>query len=169
MYVFMTITNKGLLESSVTVGTALLNMYMKDGLLVETLNVFKRLPLPNIVSWTTLISRYATWHLFVSWKYVEVFELIDHVSARFVVSWNALLTGYIEFHNCGKVSYCYKKCNMLVSLHQSLLIVVVLRSCGTEWSISYGQEVHMEVVKKGLKKTILQEASWLISMLNVVA
>ena len=27
-----------------------------------------------------------------------------------------------------------------------------LRSCGTEGSISYGQEVHMEVVKKGFEK-----------------
>ena len=49
--------------------------------------------------------------------------VFDHVSALSVVSWNALLTGYIEFHNCGKVSYCYKKCNMLVSHHQSLRIV----------------------------------------------
>ena len=45
------ITNKGLLESNVIVGTALL-----CGFLVEALNMLKRLPLQNIVSWTALIS-----------------------------------------------------------------------------------------------------------------
>ena len=52
------ITNKRLFESNVIVGIALLNMYMKCGFLAEALNVFKRLPLQNIVSWTTLISGY---------------------------------------------------------------------------------------------------------------
>ena len=53
------ITNKRLFESNVIVGIALLNMYMKCGFLMETLNVFKRLPLHNIVSWTIVIPRYA--------------------------------------------------------------------------------------------------------------
>jgi pentatricopeptide repeat protein len=41
------------------VGNALIDMYMKCGMLAKALSVFNNLPMRNIVSWNTLITGYA--------------------------------------------------------------------------------------------------------------
>eukprot|EP00250_Pteridium_aquilinum_P018371 c24057_g2_i1 orf=1-420(-) len=52
------ITKQGLLEINVFVGSALIHMYAKCGLLAKAQEVFDDLPDPNIVSWNTLIAGY---------------------------------------------------------------------------------------------------------------
>jgi pentatricopeptide repeat protein len=55
------IVKKGLSEdcNSIIVGTALVDMYAKCGMLGTACGVFSRLRGPNVVSWTALISGYA--------------------------------------------------------------------------------------------------------------
>ncbi|KAI5056146.1 hypothetical protein GOP47_0029667 [Adiantum capillus-veneris] len=48
----------GLLDRSVVLGTALLDMYVKCGELVRAQEVFDELPLRNAISWTVLITGY---------------------------------------------------------------------------------------------------------------
>ncbi|KAH7292708.1 hypothetical protein KP509_29G082000 [Ceratopteris richardii] len=52
------IEKKGLHESDLLVGTALVNMYMKCGLLDKGLEVFNKLPVQDLVTWTALIVGY---------------------------------------------------------------------------------------------------------------
>ena len=52
------IERKGLLEKDSFVGSALVDMYAKCGLLIEAQQVFDNLQVQDVVSWTTLISGY---------------------------------------------------------------------------------------------------------------
>ncbi|KAI5081461.1 hypothetical protein GOP47_0004644 [Adiantum capillus-veneris] len=52
------IERQGLLESNLFVGSALVNMYSKCGLLTKAQEVFDKLPARDVVSWTALISGY---------------------------------------------------------------------------------------------------------------
>ncbi|GLT94482.1 hypothetical protein SLE2022_122200 [Rubroshorea leprosula] len=60
----------------VFVGSSLLNMYCKAGLLVEGRKLFDRMPERNSVSWATMISGYAMQRS--SREAVELFELLHH-------------------------------------------------------------------------------------------
>ena len=53
------IVNLGLLESDVMLGTALVDMYAKCGMLVKAQEVLKELPIRDTISWNALISGYA--------------------------------------------------------------------------------------------------------------
>ncbi|KAI5058735.1 hypothetical protein GOP47_0026905 [Adiantum capillus-veneris] len=53
------IKRKGLLEGDHVVGSSLVDMYCKWGLLVDAQQVFDKLPLKDVVSWTILIQGYA--------------------------------------------------------------------------------------------------------------
>ena len=53
------IVTDGLLEEDIYVGTALLDMYAKCGLLLEAQEVFDGLPIRDVAAWTSLIGGYA--------------------------------------------------------------------------------------------------------------
>ena len=91
------ITKKGLLESNVIVGTALL-----CGFLVEALNMLKRLPLQNIVSWTALISRY----VYVESHILEAIYLL--INSNFDKISELYFVADTLFETNGRIC-CYKK------------------------------------------------------------
>lgn len=53
------IARKNLLESNVIIGTTLVDMYAKCGILIVAQEVFDKLPEQDLVSWTALIAGYA--------------------------------------------------------------------------------------------------------------
>ena len=53
------IVKQGLLGKDTVVGTALIDMYTSCGLLPEAQDVFQKMPIQDVVSWTALISGYA--------------------------------------------------------------------------------------------------------------
>ena len=53
------IVTKGLLQKDRVIGTALVNMYAKCGALTKAQEVFEKLPLRDVVSWSALIAGYA--------------------------------------------------------------------------------------------------------------
>ena len=53
------IINKKLLEKDIVLGNALVDMYVKCGVLVKAQQLLEKLPVRNVVSWSTLIAGYA--------------------------------------------------------------------------------------------------------------
>jgi pentatricopeptide repeat protein len=53
------IEQRALVQTNQFVGNAVIDMYMKCGMLAKALRVFNNLPMRNIVSWNTLITGYA--------------------------------------------------------------------------------------------------------------
>ena len=70
------VRRNGLLYSDVCVGNALIDMYVKLGLLEKAQNVFDEIPVRDVVSWTTLISGYA--HNGCGQKALNYFSRMQH-------------------------------------------------------------------------------------------
>ena len=49
----------GFLEKNVVIGNALIDMYAKCGVLGKALEIFKELPVHDVISWNALIGGYA--------------------------------------------------------------------------------------------------------------
>ncbi|XP_066311386.1 pentatricopeptide repeat-containing protein At1g09220, mitochondrial [Miscanthus floridulus] len=71
------------------VHTALVNVYVVSGCLVEAWKAFDEMPVKNIVSWNVMITGFA------GWGEVEYARLLfDQMPCRNVVSWTGLIDGY---------------------------------------------------------------------------
>ena len=53
------IVSRGLLEKDIVLGTTLVDMYAKCGMITKAHKVLKELPIRNVVSWNALIAGYA--------------------------------------------------------------------------------------------------------------
>ena len=53
------IISMGLIEKDIVLGTALVDMYAKCGMLVKAEQVIEQLPIRNVISWSSLIAGYA--------------------------------------------------------------------------------------------------------------
>lgn len=113
------ITNKGLLEDNVYVGSSLVSMYIKSGFLEEAQNVFANLPICNVVSWTVLIAG-----LSENSYSEEALCCLDHMQH--------------EGMSPNSVTY-----------------VCGLKACASMKAFEKGQELHSDVVKKGLEEELL--------------
>ena len=70
------IIRRGLLEQDISLGNAIIDMYMKCGSIAMAQDVFKELPSRDVISWTTLIAGYVehgfgkeALHCFAQFKY----------------------------------------------------------------------------------------------------
>ena len=53
------VSRQGLLQKNIVLGTALVNMYAKCGLLEEAHELFRELPERDVVTWSSLIGGYS--------------------------------------------------------------------------------------------------------------
>ena len=53
------IVNRGFLPEDITLGTSLVDMYAKCGVVVKAQQVLNELPVKNVVTWNALIEGYA--------------------------------------------------------------------------------------------------------------
>lgn len=58
-YIYADVSRKGLLDTDLSVGSALIDMYAKCGALAEAQGIFENLSICNIVTWNALITGYA--------------------------------------------------------------------------------------------------------------
>ncbi|EEF52807.1 pentatricopeptide repeat-containing protein At2g33680 [Ricinus communis] len=117
----------------VFVGSSLLNMYCKAGLLFEAREVFDRMPERNEVTWATMISGYAIQRL--AGEAFEVFELMrreeeDVNEFAFTSVLSALAVP--EFVDSGKQIHCLAvKTGLLVFLSILNALVTMYAKCGS--------------------------------------
>lgn len=79
------------LQSNVFVGSAILDLYAKFGLIEEASKVFEDTHCPNVVSYTSLICG-----LLKKERFEDAVELFRKMPERNVVSWNAMIGGYSQ-------------------------------------------------------------------------
>ncbi|KAF8377979.1 hypothetical protein HHK36_031368 [Tetracentron sinense] len=119
--------------SDVFVGSSLLNMYCKSGLLSDALQVFDRMPHRNSVSWAAMISGYALQRL--APEALDLFKLMHRVEDsenEFVFTSVLSALALPEFIGNGKQIHCLAVKNGLlsfVSVGNSL--VTMYAKCGS--------------------------------------
>ncbi|KAL5778302.1 hypothetical protein ACOSP7_011228 [Xanthoceras sorbifolium] len=116
----------------VFVGSSLVNVYCKAGLLEDARKVFDRMPEKNSVSWATMISGYATQRMAV--EALGIFESIrkeDDSVNEFVLT--SVLSGLVvpEFVDSGKQIHCLSVKNGLLEIVSvANALVTMYAKCG---------------------------------------
>lgn len=82
-------------------------------------------------------------------------DVFSKLLVQDVISWNALITGYVEHTHWEEALYCFEQ-----MLHKGISLNAVsfvcgLKACGIIGAADKGQELHVEIVSKGLEKEIL--------------
>ncbi|KAI5067830.1 hypothetical protein GOP47_0018358 [Adiantum capillus-veneris] len=113
----------------------------------------------NVYIGSTLVDMYANCH-----EVALAQEIFDKLGARNVVAWNALISGYIN-NGCGEeVLSCLQKMEPEGIAPDVVTLVCSLKACGTLGCLSRGEELHIEIVKKGLLEGSVFVGSSLINM-----
>eukprot|EP00250_Pteridium_aquilinum_P018842 c24218_g11_i1 orf=1-1419(-) len=210
------IVRKGFLENDHFVGNALVDMYAKTGSLEDAQQVFDKLVVQNVVSWTALIAGYVKQkqdkealncfeqmelegispnavtfvcvlkacgntgcvvkgaeihnevvkegllenNLLVGNALVNMYakfglpakalEVFEKLPVRDVISWNALIGGYLASECDEEALSCLKEMQVKGVSPNAITFVYGLKASGSLGAIDVGREIHVEVVRKGL-------------------
>ncbi|KAG6603678.1 Pentatricopeptide repeat-containing protein, mitochondrial, partial [Cucurbita argyrosperma subsp. sororia] len=79
------------LHSNVFVGSAALDLYVKLSVIEEAQRAFDDIKMPNVVSYTSLISGYLKTE-----KIQDALRVFDEMPERNIVSWNAVIGGFSQ-------------------------------------------------------------------------
>ena len=88
--------------------------------------------------------------------FIEAHCVLDNLSDRDVVSWNALITGYIDHGLFEEALNCLNEMQAKHISPNAITHVCILKACGNTGAIEKGKEIHALV----LKVIFLLEAHW---------
>ncbi|KAI5083814.1 hypothetical protein GOP47_0003557 [Adiantum capillus-veneris] len=101
-------------DKGLVVGNTLIDMYGKCGLPMKAQDVFDKLPVRDVISWTALIS------------------------------------GYVR-HGCGIAALnCFKQMKLQGFSPDVVTLVCSLKACGMTKSVKVGEDIHAEIARDGL-------------------
>eukprot|EP00253_Pinus_taeda_P008930 PITA_08930 len=169
--------------SNIFVQAALIDMYAKCGSMENARQVFDRMSVRDVVSWTAIISGYAhngcageALVLFQQMQdagmaadlvaVVSVLSAIAHLEAlqqglafekmskRDVVSWNTLITGYAQSGNMNKALKLLNQMRGASIKPDWVTMANVLPACAQVGALRLGKCIHDYIVKSGLDSDV---------------
>jgi pentatricopeptide repeat protein len=210
------IVNNGFLAKHIALGTALVDMYAKCGVLGKAQQVLEGLNVRNETTWNSLIAGYADHGQFhialncfeqmqrerhhpsiitytcilkacgcigavdkgkqihdeISSKglldkdivlgnaLVDMYakcgfllkaqEVLEEIHVQDVVSWNALLSGFIQQGLCCEALICFEKMENMGFSPDNVTLICMLKSCGCIGAINTGKQIHDTILTRGL-------------------
>ena len=100
----------------------------------------------DILLSNTLVDMYAKFSLLTKAK-----QVFDELPERNVVSWNSLISGYVQNGlNHEALSYFEKMQDNKAINPNAITYVCMLKACGSIGSLKMGEEIHVEVNRRGL-------------------
>ncbi|KAI5056119.1 hypothetical protein GOP47_0029640 [Adiantum capillus-veneris] len=105
------IARKGLLETDLQVGSALVDMYAKSGLLMKAQEVLDKLPTRNIVSW------------------------------------NALIAGYVNADRSLEALRCFERVQREGIPPDAVTFISCLKACSNAGAIDEGRKIHDQIMR----------------------
>ncbi|KAH7285781.1 hypothetical protein KP509_33G045700 [Ceratopteris richardii] len=113
----------------------------------------------NIYIGSTLVHMYASCN-----KVSLAQEVFDQLGMQTVVTWNALISGYTD-HGCGEQALiCLQQMREEGIAPDVVTLVCSIKACGVMLCINRGQEIHSEIIKKGLLHDSFFIGSSLVNM-----
>ncbi|KAH7435552.1 hypothetical protein KP509_06G069000 [Ceratopteris richardii] len=224
------IAAKGLSETNIIVGNALLDMYFKCGLPSEAHLVFNNLDFRDIVSWNTLMVGYinneqpekalklyekmqldnvipnvathvcgvkacglvgATVNgqeihaelsrcylleknivvgnslidMYAKWGWVaKAQEVFDKLTRVDVQSWNALISGYSQMEYGEEILKCFNKMQSIGVVPDAITYVMSLKACASIGDAEKGNEIHCDIERLGVAKENIVIGTALLDM-----
>lgn len=84
----------------------------------------------------------------------EAHKVFDLLPLRVVVSWNILLTAYLDYGYNEKVLECLDQMQSKDVLPNVITFICSLKACSSLRSVAKGEEIHCEVVRGGLERDL---------------
>ncbi|KAI5061774.1 hypothetical protein GOP47_0024279 [Adiantum capillus-veneris] len=122
------IASQGLLKNNVVLGNALLDMYVKCGVLVQAQDVLDELPVRN------------------------------------VVSWSALIAGYVQQGQGEEALGCFQRMRNEGISPNAITYACILKACGITQDADMGKKIHDDIVSQGLLKKSIVLVNALVDM-----
>ena len=91
-------------------------------------------------------------------------EVFDHLTVRDVVSWNVLITGYAQHGLGDEALKCFRQMKDAKIFPDVVTYVCILKACGTVGSLEVGQDIDVEVRKRGLLQKDVMLGTSLVDM-----
>eukprot|EP01018_Ginkgo_biloba_P031744 Gb_11663 [translate_table: standard] len=136
-------------QSDIFVRNALIDLYIKCGLIWNARNVFDEASERNVVSWNTMIAGYAqNGHVY------EAMKLFQEMPERDMVSWTAMISGYAQNgHSDEALTLFFQMLQTGIQPNQFTYGSVLL-ACANLADIEHGKEVHEEIMRSGFHSDI---------------
>ena len=224
------IRSRGLLEKNIVLSTALVDMYVKCGMIRIAQDVLKELPIRDTVSWNALIAGYAKYGLYhealkcfeqmqseglspngvtficmlkacgsigaiekgkqihenilnrgllakdisLGNTLVDMYakcgfltkarKVLEELPVRDVVSWNALIAGYVQEGQGYEALNCFEHMKSEELHPDAITFISLLQACSSIGAINTGIQIHDEIISRGLLKKDIVLGTTLVDM-----
>ncbi|XAR64609.1 hypothetical protein NMG60_11008356 [Bertholletia excelsa] len=143
-------------ESNLSVNNALLGFYTKCGQLKDVTNLFERMPVKDIITWTEIIRAYMEFGL------IDLaVETFDKMPEKNCITYNALMAGYCQ--NGKGSSALIMFCQMVEQGFEltEFTLTSVINACGLLMDVKISEQIHGFVLKFGYESNDCVEAALL--------
>ncbi|KAK9049377.1 hypothetical protein SSX86_031655 [Deinandra increscens subsp. villosa] len=125
------------------VANTLLSLYAKSQDLASVKQVFEEIKLPDVYSWTTLLSACTNLG-----EVDYACHLLDEIPQRNEAVWNAVITGCADNGDSDVAIGLFNRMHLLGIRHDNYSLASVLSLCCSEL-IDFGTQIHSVVIKTG--------------------
>ena len=99
----------------------------------------------NIALWKALVAMYAHNGLFLKAR-----EVLEEIPIRDVVTWNVLITGYTQQGKGHEATNSFELMQMEGINPDASTLSCILKACGSTKYLGKGEEIHKEIIRRGL-------------------
>ncbi|KAF8759305.1 hypothetical protein HU200_010343 [Digitaria exilis] len=121
-------------------GNALVDMYGKCGDLWMARKCFEKMPLKNVISWTSMLCAQAK-HGSVD----AARDWFDQMPEKNVVSWNAMISCYAQSGQCREALDLFHCMQSQDLAPDEVTLAAVLSSCGQLGDLTVGKMIHLYI------------------------
>ncbi|KAM3270852.1 pentatricopeptide repeat-containing protein [Capsicum chacoense] len=152
------VENRGV-KCSLNLTNAILDMYVKCGCLLKAKEIFDKMEIKDVFSWTNMIHGYA--------KNGEVDlakKCFSVMPERNVVSWNAMIACYSQNNRPWEALELFREMEKRGLVPMESTLVSVLSACAQSGSLDIGRRIHDDYIKQKRVKFSVILANALIDM-----
>eukprot|EP01018_Ginkgo_biloba_P025377 Gb_18462 [translate_table: standard] len=136
-------------DSDVFVGSALVTMYARCGIIDDASQVINKMPKTDLASWNAMVAGYVQ-----NGRIPDARQVFDKLSQRNVVSWTAMIAGYAQngFYEEALIFFI-QMLRTGTKANQSTF-TCVLRACASLAALEQGRQVHSHINKTSFESDV---------------
>ncbi|CAJ1956208.1 unnamed protein product [Sphenostylis stenocarpa] len=139
----------GLHMNDVMVGTALIDMYAKCGLVDFARLAFNQMLVRNLVSWNTMIDGYMR-----NGKIEDALQVFNQLPVKNAISWTALIGGFVKKDYHEEALECFREMQIAGVAPDYVTIIAVLSACANLGTLGLGLWVHRLVMTHTFRNNV---------------
>ncbi|KAL4591492.1 hypothetical protein LXL04_004460 [Taraxacum kok-saghyz] len=146
---FHQLIQRNQIKMTVPLINALMDMYVKCGVMDSAESLFNKMPKKTIVSYTTMIAGYGRYGRIDAAK-----KLFDEMPERNVVPWNAMIGGYIQSKRYKDALSTFQEFQTTNIKPDGVTMVHCLSACSQLGALDLGIWIHHYIAKHNLSITV---------------